>query len=158
MPLEQVEAKIAAEGKPCSCDLPRYRAQGRVNVVHTVVELKNVASVWEGSGPAAEETIVVGATTTTSAGPVFGAIDGPKAGVRPGVDNDPSGTAVLMEVARQIAAPEREAPPPRGGCSVHGRRDGLMGQQLRRRIPAFRWIAPRRCSTSTWSASCTTAS
>jgi hypothetical protein len=99
--LATLERQIDAGPKPQSRELTGWRITGRIEIKSTSVEVKNVVAVLPGTGPHAEETIVVGAHydhvgTRRSAS---GALE-----VFPGADDNASGVSALLEVARQLSA------------------------------------------------------
>jgi hypothetical protein len=95
--LATLEAEIDRGPTPHSAELTGWRLVGRVDVRSRPVELKNVVAVLEPKNPAAKETIVVGAhydhlghRTQRDA-------------ILPGADDNASGTALVLEVARSLA-------------------------------------------------------
>jgi hypothetical protein len=99
--LATLERQIDAGPKPQSRDLAGWRVTGCIEVKSATSEVNNVVAVLPGAGPLAEETIVVGAhydhlgTRTDAAG---------KKEIRPGADDNASGVAGVLEIARQLAA------------------------------------------------------
>ena len=59
--LQELERQIDAEKKPRSIALKGWSVVGKVDVRRQFIEAKNVIAVLEGSGPLADETIIVGA-------------------------------------------------------------------------------------------------
>jgi len=113
--LATIEKRIDADLKPQSRELPGWRITGRVDVVRKTAALKNVVAVLEGEGPLADETIVIGAhydhIGTTETGrprsrPPSSASDEDR--IYNGADDNASGTAALIEIARSLAGrPEK---------------------------------------------------
>ncbi len=66
--LAELEAKIDETGTPQSIELPGWSASGASSLKLVREPVKNVIGVLEGAGPLADETIVIGRTTITSAG------------------------------------------------------------------------------------------
>ena len=64
--LARLEERIDVGPTPHSGELKGWRIAGRVDIRRTEHEIKNVVGVLEGTGPTADETIVVGASTTTT--------------------------------------------------------------------------------------------
>lgn len=102
--LADVETAIDKDSKPMSVELKECKAEARVDVVRTPVNCKNVVGVLPGSGPLADETIVIGGhydhlgtdTTDSMAGPAA------KGKVHFGADDNASGTTGVIELARRF--------------------------------------------------------
>ena len=109
--LEQIESEIDENLAPQSAVLEGWQARGVASVRRIEAEVKNVIGVLEGTGPHADETIVIGAhyDHLGLGGPDSGslAID-PKGEeikvIHNGADDNASGTASLIELARRLAA------------------------------------------------------
>ncbi len=102
--LAAIEKDIDRDLKPRSSDLAAWRAVGEANVVRQEVEVKNVGGVIEGEGPLADETLVIGAHYDHLG---FGGHSSMAPGVHEihnGADDNASGTAALIEIARELAA------------------------------------------------------
>jgi Peptidase family M28/PDZ domain len=102
--LAKLEAEIDQGPAPKSRELAGWRAVGEVTVERQETEVKNVVGVLEGEGPHAEETIVIGAHYDHLG---FGGSGSAAPGVHEihnGADDNGSGTTVLLEVARRLAA------------------------------------------------------
>ncbi len=104
MDLAHLERDIDEGPQPQSRELDGWRLQGQVSVERTEVEVKNVVAVLPGEGPLADETIVVGAhyDHVGYGGPNSLAPGSDE--VHNGADDNASGTVVLVEVARRLAA------------------------------------------------------
>lgn len=103
--LADLERRIDEGLKPQSRELTGWRAEGSVSVLRTEQQVRNVIAVCEGSGPLAGEAIVVGAHydhigVRTQAGNKI---------VMNGADDNASGTAALLEIARTVQARKAEA-------------------------------------------------
>jgi hypothetical protein len=101
--LGEIEDEIDRTLKPASRELKGWRLQGETDVRHVHCEVKNVAAVLPGEGPLADEAIVLGAhydhlgygsqsTLPSKRGPIYH-----------GADDNASGVAVVLEVARALA-------------------------------------------------------
>jgi hypothetical protein len=108
--LAAIERQIDAELKPRSAELKGWRVSGEVQVERTVTEVRNVVAVLEGEGPLADETVVIGAHYDHIG---FRAPESPGGAkvILNGADDNASGVAVTLEVARQLA--QRKAGPRR---------------------------------------------
>ena len=111
--LEELESKMVGGDLPetASCPLEGLTLDARVAVEQTTIEAKNVVGVLEGAGPNAEETVVVGAHFDHLGNGGSGSLAPFSREVHNGADDNASGTAMMMELARRLAA--RPDPPPR---------------------------------------------
>lgn len=100
--LATLEKEIDAGPTPHSREIPGWRLTGEVNVLRRETEVKNVVAVLEGEGPHADETIVIGAHYDhLGLGGSGSFIRGKE--IHNGADDNGSGTAALVEVARIMA-------------------------------------------------------
>ncbi len=101
--LGEIEDQIDHTLKPASRELKGWRIEGETEVRHVPCEVKNIAAVLPGEGPLADEAIVLGAhydhlgygswsTLPSKPGPIYH-----------GADDNASGDAVVLEVARTLA-------------------------------------------------------
>jgi hypothetical protein len=101
--LAALEAKIDEGPAPQSFELSGWQAQGQTDIEREEIEIKNVLAVIEGKGPHADETVILGAHYDhLGLGGPGSAAPGKKE-IHNGADDNASGTAVLVEVARQLA-------------------------------------------------------
>jgi hypothetical protein len=108
--LAKIENAIEASRKPDSFPLTGWKVEVEVTVSPRGLTLKNVVGVLEGAGPLAGETVVVGAhyDHLGYGGPSSLDRSGKRA-VHHGADDNASGTAALIELARRFAAvPDRQ--------------------------------------------------
>lgn len=108
--LATLERQIDQGPTPHSAALDGWRLTGQIALTRRGPALKNVLGALEGTGPQAEETIVVGAHYDHLGYGGAGSLSLTRA-IHNGADDNASGTAVLVEVARQLAA--RREPLPR---------------------------------------------
>jgi hypothetical protein len=103
--LGSLKDKIDATGKPASMPIPRETTTLQVNLRENRQRTENVVAVLPGSDPSLkEEKIVIGAHYDHLGFGHFGALDREFEGkVHPGADDNASGTAVLLELARRFA-------------------------------------------------------
>ncbi len=102
--LADLEKQIDQGPTPSSHELTGWRAVGQASVERQEVEVKNVIGVLEGEGPLANETVVLGAHYDHLG---YGGAGSTAPGVHEihnGADDNGSGTTVLIEVARELAA------------------------------------------------------
>jgi len=127
--LADAERAIDEQFTPQSGPLTGWRIRGEVSVERRETQARNILAVLEGSGAAgipASETVVVGAHYDHLG---FGGADSAAPGVEAvhhGADDNASGTAMLLEVARLLAA---EGPFPRRILFIAftGEERGLLG-------------------------------
>jgi Peptidase family M28/PDZ domain/PA domain len=135
--LAAMELEIDSDLKPRSTELTGWRGAGESQVVEKQAPAKNVLGVLEGSGPLANETIVIGAHYDHLGLGGEGSLAPWTAEIHNGADDNASGTATLIEVAqRLIAAPAR----PRRRIvfiAFTGEERGLHGSAHYTREPRF---------------------
>jgi S1-C subfamily serine protease len=163
--LAAVEKDIDTTLKPHSRPLAGWTCQVETAMKHTLVPVKNIVGVLEGSGPLADETVIVGAhydhmgygvSFGFGGGSTFGGVgafgsptirESAKM-VHHGADDNASGSCAVIELARRLAAPSPQPSPPGGEGRVRGRRrivfitftaeeSGLIGSAWYARHPAF---------------------
>lgn len=106
----KVEAAIDADLKPRSREIPRWRATGAFTFNRVNADLVNVIGTLEGQGPHADETIVIGAHYDHLGFGGEGSLAPNSREIHNGADDNASGTAALIELARRFAArPEKPA-------------------------------------------------
>ena len=134
--LQDLEAKIAKGPTPQSRELGNWRAVGRTRVKRRAVEIKNVVGVLPGEGPKAREAVVLGAHydhlgmgDTNSLAPGVHAVHN-------GADDNASGVAVMLEVARRLAARPKKLPRTVVFVAFTGEERGLLGSARYCKTPA----------------------
>lgn len=135
--LAQIEAEIDKGPTPHSRVLEGWRAEGESSVKRQEVEVKNVVGVLEGEGPHADETIVIGAHYDHLG---FGGAGSAAPGVHEihnGADDNGSGSTVLVEVARRLAARAKKLPRRTVFIAFTGEERGLIGSARYVRNPLF---------------------
>ncbi|MBY0231299.1 MAG: M28 family peptidase [Gemmataceae bacterium] len=109
--LKGLEAGIRKDLKPASLELKGWTAKLEAARDKEGTKLKNVVGVLEGKGPLADETVVVGAHYDHLGwgNPQSSLSGSNKRQLHPGADDNASGTAALLELARRFGAmPNRE--------------------------------------------------
>lgn len=125
--LAELERRIDHDLKPQSQELAGWRAVGEVEVVRKEADVKNVVAVLAGHGPLAEETIVIGAHYDHLG---WGGPDSAAPGaheIHNGADDNASGAAALVEVARQLASLQEKLPRRIVLVAFTGEERGLIG-------------------------------
>ncbi len=127
MTLAEWEAAVDSDGQPRSAPLGTWQAEGVCTFETPNVAVANVIGVLEGSGPLANETIVVGAHYDHVGLGGEGSLSPGVFEVHNGADDNGSGTVALIEVARRLAS--RETPLPRRVMFIafSGEERGLLG-------------------------------
>ena len=127
--LEDFEKAVDADLKPRSKPLEGCVVRGEVTLERSQVAVKNVIGVLEGSGPLADETIVVGGHYDHLGFGGSGSLAFGDRTIHNGADDNASGTAMVMEMARRLA--RRTEPLPRRVVfmAFTGEERGLLGSQ-----------------------------
>lgn len=135
--LSDFEAEIDATGKPASIELQGWSARGAAGLEAVRVPVKNIIGVLEGEGPHADETVIVGAHYDHVGMGGEGSLAPGSQEVHNGADDNASGTAALIEVARRLAS--REEKPPRRivFLAFTGEERGLLGSAEYVKEPIF---------------------
>lgn len=104
--LIEVERAIDKDLKPRSAVLDGWTATTNATIKKNDFACKNVVGVLEGSGPLANETVVVGAHYDHLGTSSYGSLAGPagEGQVHFGADDNASGTTGMIEMARRFAA------------------------------------------------------
>ncbi len=124
--IEQLESEIDKELKPQSIDLAGWKIRGRISTQRVEAASRNVLGLLKGQGEFAGETVVLGAHYDhLGFGGVNSAAPGETA-IHHGADDNASGTAMLVEVARRLVA---DGPLPRSVLFIafSGEERGLLG-------------------------------
>ena len=101
--LATLESEIDDGPKPRSQPLPDWRIVGEVEVERVETEVKNVVAVLEGEGPLAEEVLVIGAHYDHVGRREQGSGEADQDLINNGADDNASGVAAMIEVARTMA-------------------------------------------------------
>lgn len=135
--LAKVEQEIDHDLKPQSQALGAWHVDGQTTVIRQESEAKNIGAVLEGEGPLADETLVIGAHYDHLG---YGGRDSMKRGsheIHNGADDNASGVAVLLEVARTLAARPKKLPRRVLFLAFTGEELGLLGSARYVREPLY---------------------
>lgn len=133
--LAQLESEMDAGPTPHSAELAGCRLKGEITVLRREAEVKNVVAVLEGEGPHADETIVVGAHYDHLGLGGEGSLAAGVKEVHNGADDNASGTAALIEVARRLASASGKLPRRVVFIAFTGEERGLIGSARYCRSP-----------------------
>jgi len=137
--LAELESLIDEDLKPRTRELKGASVSSRITIDRPAIETKNVVGVIEGAGPLADETIVVGGhyDHLGRGGLMSGSLAFLSNEIHNGADDNASGTALVMEIARRFA--ERRDPPPRRIVFIafSGEERGLLGSRHYVEHPLF---------------------
>ncbi|MDP6443659.1 MAG: M28 family peptidase [Pirellulaceae bacterium] len=131
--LSQREREIDGDLKPRSMRLPDWRVSGRVVIRREGNNLKNVLGMI---GPAdAVETVVVGAHYDHLGRGGLGSLAPWTSAIHNGADDNASGTAVLLEVARRVVSRRSELKRRVLFIAFSAEEQGLIGSERYCRAP-----------------------
>ncbi len=135
--LADLESEIDRGPTPHSRELTGWKIEGQVSIEREQTTVKNVVGVLEGEGPLANETIVLGAhyDHLGLGGP--GSLSGGVKEIHNGADDNGSGTSVLIEVARELAARPKKLPRRVVFIAFTGEERGLLGSARYIREPLY---------------------
>ncbi|MFO1092427.1 MAG: M20/M25/M40 family metallo-hydrolase [Planctomycetaceae bacterium] len=135
--LAQLESEIDADGKPHSAVLTGWKATGQSSLKAVKVGVKNVIGVLPGEGPLANETVVIGAHYDHVGYGGEGSLAPGSTEVHNGADDNASGTAALMELARRFGESHKKLPRRLVFIAFTGEERGLLGSAEYVREPLF---------------------
>lgn len=137
--LDATEEAIDKDLKPASCALTGYKADVVVTADRTDLKVKNVVGYLEGSGPLADETVVIGAHYDHLGLGEEGRMGGKDVigKIHHGADDNASGTAGMIELARRFAADKDRDRRRIVFVAFSGEERGLYGSVWYCRHPVF---------------------
>jgi len=135
--LAALEREIDSDLVPRSQELSLWRAEGQTAVIEKKTQIRNVLGVLEGRGALADQTIVIGAHYDHLGYGGEGSLAPWTREIHNGADDNASGTAALVEIARQLA---RDDQSPRRRIlfiAFTGEERGLLGSSYYVQHPRF---------------------
>src|SRR5262249_46069367 len=125
---------IARDLKPRTQELKGWTANVSAKINRDAFHVKNIIGVLEGSGPLANETVVIGAHYDHLGYGPYGSLsrDVYKPGVKlmhPGADDNGSGTPSVMELARRFAGKKDRQGRRLVFMTFSGEERGLLGSR-----------------------------
>ncbi len=127
--LTVLEKEIDEGPTPHSRELTGWRIKGRTDIKRDQTTIKNVVGVLEGEGPQADETIVIGAHYDHLGRGADGSLAPLSHEIHNGADDNASGTAALLEVARRLATRPGKLPRRIVFIAFTGEERGLLGSE-----------------------------
>lgn len=135
--LEEVEAHLDAELKPISQPLANCRAAYKNEFKTKSARAWNVIGVLEGEGPLANETVIVGAHYDHLGFGGYGSRRRGSTEVHNGADDNATGTAAVIELARRFAMAEKKPARRMVFIGFSGEERGLVGSAYYVANPTF---------------------
>jgi hypothetical protein len=138
--LSELEAENDKDLKPVSVELKDWHARAEVGVLRQQVSVKNVVGVLEGSGPLADESIVIGAHYDHLGygdGPLSAGGNAAQGKPHYGADDNGSGTTGLLELARRFGAMKDRRGRRLVFIAFSGEERGLLGSKYYCANPIF---------------------
>jgi hypothetical protein len=127
--LSDLEDQIDAELTPRSRELEGFTLTAEIAIEKQPIPVKNVVGVLEGAGPLADETIVVGAHYDHLGFGGSGSLAFGSRSIHNGADDNASGTATVMELARRLARRADHLPRRIVFMAFSGEERGLLGSK-----------------------------
>lgn len=127
--LAKLEAEIDSDLKPRSLLLPGWKAKGTLTVEKSRADIANVIGVIDGEGPLADETVVIGAHYDHVGRGGANSLAPGSTEIHNGADDNASGTATLIELARRFGERAKVKKPARRMVFIAftGEEMGLLG-------------------------------
>jgi len=135
--LATLERDIDKGPTPHSRAITGWRVTGDINVERREAEVKNVVAVLEGTGPLADETVVIGAHYDHLGFGDAGSFVPNSHEIHNGADDNASGAAALIEVAHELASLGKKLPRRVVFIAFTGEERGCIGSARYCREPLF---------------------
>ena len=129
--LAELEKQIDSDLKPRSRSLKGLELTAKLSIDRPSIETKNVVGVLEGAGPLADQNVFIGGhyDHLGRGGLTSGSLAFLSSDIHNGADDNASGTSMVLEMARRLAA--RRDPLPRRVVfmAFSGEERGLLGSK-----------------------------
>ena len=135
--LADLETAIDADMQPKSAVLTGWTATGETSVEQVKSQVANVIGVLEGEGPHRDETIVIGAHYDHVGRGGANSLSPGSTDVHNGADDNASGTAALLELARRLGSRSQKLPRRVVFIAFTGEELGLLGSARYVKEPLF---------------------
>jgi len=109
--IDEMEFMIDEKLEPLSQAMTGWSAKFKSSFETNGVKTNNIIGILEGEGPQADETIVIGAHYDHLGDGAYGSRAGGRREIHNGADDNATGVAAVLEIARRLAG--REKPPAR---------------------------------------------
>jgi hypothetical protein len=138
-PLLTLEQDIDRDLRPRSAALAGWTASLDINVSRPGIPVKNIVGVLEGSGPLAQETVIIGAHYDHLGYGGFGSLarNRSERAIHHGADDNASGTTTLIELARRFAGEPNRQGRRLVFIAFTGEESGLLGSAHYCKNPLF---------------------
>ncbi len=133
----QIAAYIDEHLQPVSTPLTGWKASLQAKFVKRETIVKNVVGVLEGSGPQADQTVIIGAHYDHLGYGGFGSRRPGVYAVHNGADDNATGTSALLELARRFAALPEPLPRRIVFIAFSAEERGLVGSRYYVEHPLF---------------------
>lgn len=135
--LQTIENEIDGDLKPRSGALGSWRGEGEVKLLQKKAQVKNVLAELPAEGALAQETIVVGAHYDHLGMGGMGSLAPWTTEIHNGADDNASGTATLLEVAKRLTSRGKKMQRRIVFIGFTGEERGLLGSAHYVRNPRF---------------------
>ncbi len=137
--LKEIEEEIDFSLKPQSAELKGWTANLKTSVERNGIQAKNIIGVLPGSGPLANEIVVIGAHYDHLGYGGFGSLArNPKEpAIHHGADDNGSGTTLMIELSRHFAAMPNRQGRKLVFMAFSGEESGLIGSAYYCKNPLF---------------------
>lgn len=125
--LPEIEAQIDESGTPFSRNLTGWKVSAEATLKIIRIPVRNVIGVLEGEGPHKDETIVIGAHFDHLGRGGTGSLAPKSKEIHNGADDNASGTAGLLEIARRLGELNKPLPRRIVLIAFNGEERGLLG-------------------------------
>ena len=133
----QVEQQIDSQFQPVSQPLAGWSVEIVTTFERPLTDTANIVGVLEGDGPLAQETIVLGAHYDHIGRGEFGSRKPNTGEVHNGADDNATGTAAVLELARRLTARGQKPPRRLVFIGFSGEEKGLVGSKYYVDNPLF---------------------
>ncbi len=106
--VKAIEAQIDSNLEPISQPLEGWTAEFKSKFVQETTKTNNIVGIIEGEGPNADETIIIGAHYDHLGMGAYGSRAGGRREIHNGADDNATGTAAVIELARRFNAREEK--------------------------------------------------
>ena len=135
--LSDVEAAIDDKLEPLSQPIVGWKVRSNIAMTDAAVSTDNIIGVIEGEGPNADETIVIGAHYDHLGYGRYGSNAPGRREIHNGCDDNATGTAGVIELARRFAQSEKKPARRLVFIAFSGEERGLLGSEYYANSPTY---------------------